>query len=491
MRDPAEREAALTAALPQVIAAAKENAPSYRERLAKIRPEDVTDRRALVDLPLTRKSDLIEMQRRNPPFGGLAAVPVSGVGADFRLAGPIYEPEARRPISFAWRAPCMPPGSAPATRHNTFSYHLTPAGAMVESAALALGCPVIPAGTGQTETQLRTIADLRPRAISAPPPSSASSSTGPPTGASIMGPLKAHWSAARLSRRHCARVRRPVSPRCNATPPPISASSRMKARSGRRAGEGMLLDEGIIVEIVHPGTGDPVAPDEVGEIVVTTLTPEYPLIRFATGDLRRTCPAPARAAAPTTASGAGSGAPTGGQSARSVHPSGADRRDHAPAQSDHPGAARRRAPAKRRRDDARRNRRAGRAGGRDRGDLAAVTKLRGAVGGCRKGSCRMTARSSRTGARSGKFLVILHQRIAAIAKRFDPIERHLPPLRVYPCRFVPQTPTRAPNGTGFFAAPDSPSGAAFFTTHPVLSASVPINDRGLPTAVKAGWPAIR
>src|SRR4051812_25240315 len=151
------------AQLPRVIAAAKENAPFYRERLAKVRPEDVIDRRALVDLPLTRKSDLIEMQRQNPPFGGLAAVPVAALARIFGSPGPIYEPEARRPDFFRMARALYAAGIRPGDLvHNSFSYHLTPAGAMVESAALAIGCPVIPAGTGQTEQQLRTIADLRP-----------------------------------------------------------------------------------------------------------------------------------------------------------------------------------------------------------------------------------------------------------------------------------------------------------------------------------------
>ena len=162
-RDPAEREAALMAALPRVIAAAKEHAPPTASVLAKVRPEDVTDRRALVDLPLTRKSDLIEMQRRDPPFGGLAAVPVSGWrGFSPRPARSTSRRRAGR-ISSAWRGRLYAAGIRPGDLvHNAFSYHLTPAGAMVESAAQALGCPVIPAGTGQTEKQLRTIADLRP-----------------------------------------------------------------------------------------------------------------------------------------------------------------------------------------------------------------------------------------------------------------------------------------------------------------------------------------
>src|SRR5262245_34880635 len=151
------------AALPQAIAAAKQNAPAYRERLAEVRPEDVGDRRALVDLPVTRKSDLIELQRRSPPFGGFAAVPTSAVARIFASPGPIYELEARRPDFFRMARALYAVGiRAGELVHNTFSYHLTPAGAMLESAAQALGCPVIPAGTGNTEQQLHTIADLRP-----------------------------------------------------------------------------------------------------------------------------------------------------------------------------------------------------------------------------------------------------------------------------------------------------------------------------------------
>src|SRR5207237_3703748 len=153
------------AELPRVIAVAKEHAPAYRRLLAKVRPEDVTDRRALVDLPVTRKSDLIDMQRREPPFGGLNAAPIAGVARVFASPGPIYEIEARRPDFFRMARALYAAGiRAGELVHVAFSYHLTPAGAMVDSAARALGCPVIPAGTGQTELQLRTIADLKPAA---------------------------------------------------------------------------------------------------------------------------------------------------------------------------------------------------------------------------------------------------------------------------------------------------------------------------------------
>src|SRR5215468_6205733 len=151
------------AALPGAIAAAKERAPAYRRLFAAVRPEEVTHRRALAQLPLIRKSDLIELQRQDPPFGGFAAVPISALRRVFVSPGPIYEPEGRRPDFGRFARALFAAGfRAGDLVHNTFSYHLTPAGAMVESGADALGCSVIPAGTGQTEQQLRTIADLRP-----------------------------------------------------------------------------------------------------------------------------------------------------------------------------------------------------------------------------------------------------------------------------------------------------------------------------------------
>ena len=162
-RDPAEREAVLMAALPEIIAAAKERSPAYHRLLAQVHPEDVVDRRTLAELPLTRKSALIEMQRQDPPFGGFAAAPLAALRRVFVSPGPIYEPEGRRPDYWRFARALFAAGfRAGDLVHNTFSYHLTPAGAMVESGADALGCPVIPAGTGQTEQQLRTIADLRP-----------------------------------------------------------------------------------------------------------------------------------------------------------------------------------------------------------------------------------------------------------------------------------------------------------------------------------------
>ena len=292
-RDPAEREAALVAALPRAVAAAKEHAPAYRDRLAKVRPEDISDRRALVDLPLTRKSDLIELQRQDPPFGGFAAVPVSALARVFASPGPIYELEARRPDFFRMARALYAAGVRPGELvHNTFSYHLTPAGAMVESAAQALGCPVIPAGIGQTEQQLRTIADLRPVAYAGTPSFlkiliDRAAEQGGDIGSLKKALVGAEAFPAAL--RSEFRERGIAALQCYGTADLGLIAYESWAPDGAVC-EGMVLDEGIIVEIVHPGTGDPVAPGEVGEVVVTTLSPEYPLIRFATGDLSAQLP---------------------------------------------------------------------------------------------------------------------------------------------------------------------------------------------------------
>ena len=294
-RDPAERESSWMAALPRVIAAAKERAPAYRRLFATLRPEEVTDRRALAELPLTRKSDLIELQRREPPFGGFAAVPVSALRRVFVSPGPIYEPEGRRPDFGRFARALFAAGfRAGDLVHNTFSYHMTPAGAMVESAAAALGCPVIPAGIGQTEQQLRVIADLQPVAY-----------VGTPSFLKILLDRAASEGsdASSLKKAMVGAEALPASLRAELRGHGLSVlQSYGTADLGVIAYEsigpdgevcpGMALDEGIIVELVVPGTGDPVEPGETGEVVVTTLTPEYPLIRFATGDLSAILPGP-------------------------------------------------------------------------------------------------------------------------------------------------------------------------------------------------------
>ena len=292
-RDPGAREAALMAALPRLIAAAKEHAPAYSDRLAKVRPDDIANRRALVDLPLTHKSELIELQRQTPPFGGFCAVPIGAVARVFASPGPIYELEARRPDFFRMARALYAAGiRAGDLVHNTFSYHLTPAGAMVESAAHALGCAVIPAGTGQTEQQLRTIADMQPVAyVGTPSFLKIILDRAAEQGSDVASLKKALVGAeafpsvlrAEFTARGIAALQ------CYGTADLGLIAYESFAHNGSLC-EGMVLDEGIIVELVRPGTGDPVAPGEVGEVVVTTLTPEYPLIRFATGDLSAVLP---------------------------------------------------------------------------------------------------------------------------------------------------------------------------------------------------------
>jgi phenylacetate-CoA ligase len=288
IRDPAAREAALLAALSGVIAAAQRSAPAYRERLAGIRPEDIDSRRALAALPLTRKSELIELQRQRPPFGGFITVPLGEVARIFASPGPIYEIEARRPDFFRMARALYAAGfRAGDLVHNTFSYHLTPAGAMLESAAAALGCPVIPAGTGQTEQQLKTIADLRPVAyVGTPSFLKILLDRAAETGSDISSIEKALVGAEAFPAvlRDGFRAHGINALQCYGTADLGLIAYETMDPAGAVC-EGMVVDEGVILEIVAPGSGTPVAPGEVGEVVVTTLTPEYPLIRFATGDL--------------------------------------------------------------------------------------------------------------------------------------------------------------------------------------------------------------
>jgi phenylacetate-CoA ligase len=292
-RDPAEREAIAMASLPRIIAAAKERSPAYGRLLTLVRPEDIADRRALAELPLTRKSALIELQRQDPPFGGFVAAPLSELRRVFVSPGPIYEPEARRADYWRFARALFAAGfRAGDLVHNAFSYHLTPAGAMVESGADALGCPVIPAGTGQTEQQLRTIVDLKPVAyVGTPSFLKVLLDRAASDGADISSLRKALVGAEALPSALRAEFRgRGINVlQCYGTAD-VGIIAYESMDSDGRLCEGMVLDEGVILELVLPGTGEPVSPGEVGEVVVTTLTPEYPLIRFATGDLSAMLP---------------------------------------------------------------------------------------------------------------------------------------------------------------------------------------------------------
>jgi len=298
-RDPAAREADLMRSLAKQIAHAKAHAPAFSASLAEVDASQVTSRAALAKLPVIRKHELLERQRAESApdvFGGHSAL---GWGAAplralrvFASPGPIYEPEGAGTdywrMARALHAAGLRAGDL---AHNTFSYHFTPAGAMMESGAFALGCTVFPAGTGQTEQQVQAMAALQPAAYIGTPsflkiildkadelgvalPTLTKASVG---GEAFPGPLR-DWLLARGIAAYQS----------------YGTADLGLIAYETSAREGLIVDEGVIVEIVRPGTGDTVRDGEVGEVVVTTLNPGYPLIRFGTGDLSAvqpgTCP---------------------------------------------------------------------------------------------------------------------------------------------------------------------------------------------------------
>lgn len=282
-RDPEERERALMAALPRIVALAKERAPGFARILAHVDPQAVTDRRALADLPVTRKSSLLELQRQTPPFGGLATVAPGELARIFASPGPIYDPEGRRPDYWRTARVLYAAGFRKGdVVHNCFSYHLTPAGSMYETGAHALGCAVIPGGTGQTELQVRAIADLRPAGyVGTPSFLKIILTKAEELGADVTSLRKASVSGEAFP----APIRKELEARGIAAYQAYGTADVGMIAYETEAREGLVLSEDVIVEIVRPGTGDVAPPGEVGELVVTVLTPEYPLIRFGTGDL--------------------------------------------------------------------------------------------------------------------------------------------------------------------------------------------------------------
>ena len=292
-RAPKVHEAALMAALPGHLAHAKRRAPGFARILANVKPEKIKSRVALAALPVTRKSDLLELQRQMPPLGGLNATPLEDLAKLFMSPGPIFEPEGRG--HDWWRAARglfaggFRKGDVIA---NSFSYHFTPAGSMLESGARALGCVVLPTGVGQTEQQVAAIQGL-----------GISGYVGTPSFLKLIvekaDELKADISC--LKRAQVA---------AEYLPPPLRkamgergiAVSQLYASadlgliayessaSGGGVNEGMILEEGLLLEIVRPGTGDPLPAGEVGEVVITSFNRDYPLIRFATGDLSAILP---------------------------------------------------------------------------------------------------------------------------------------------------------------------------------------------------------
>jgi phenylacetate-CoA ligase len=287
-RAPEQRERELFADLPGLIARAKSKAPGTAELLNGVEPAEVNSRQALARLPVLRKSDLHERQKQRPPFGGLTTVEPGQLARIFASPGPIYDPEGRRVDYWRFARALFAAGfRAGDVLHNCFAYHLTPAGSMLESGAQALGCAVIPGGTGQTELQIRVMSDVRPNGyIGTPSFLKIIFDKAKETGADISSIKKALVAAEALPASLRAELE---SHGCRVLQCYASADLGHMAYESE-AREGMIIDEGLIVEILRPGTGDPVAAGEVGEIVVTSFNPDYPLIRFATGDLSAILP---------------------------------------------------------------------------------------------------------------------------------------------------------------------------------------------------------
>ena len=286
-RDPDDREREFSSRLPDLIAVAL-RAPGWAAQLADIDPHAVTSRAELAKLPVLRKSELVTRQKEIPPFGGFNVTAPAQLWRLLMSPGPIFEPQGKgKDFWGAARALFAAGFRSGDVVHNSFSYHLTPGGFMMESGAHALGCAVIPAGTGNTEQQLEAIAHFKP-----------SSYLGTPDYLKVLldAAAKAEKDASSFRRALVSGAALPNSLRrelasrgvevrqCYAT-----ADLGVIAYESE-GGEGMIVNETLLVEIVRPGTGDPVESGEVGEVVVTSFNSDYPMIRLATGDLSAVLP---------------------------------------------------------------------------------------------------------------------------------------------------------------------------------------------------------
>ena len=290
-RSPAEREAELFSRLPRVLRAAMD-APAYAERLQGLDPATVTDRAALARLPVLRKAELPALHKAAPPFGGFVGKPPGSFARLFTSPGPIFEAEAAHGDPWRGARALYAAGFRPGdVILNTFSYPLTPGGFIFDSSARALGCAVIPAGPGNTEAQFELIEAYRP------------------VGYSGTGDfLKILLDAAAQTGRDVSSIKRALVSGA-AFPPSLQADIKSRGVDAYQAfgtadlgliafetsaREGMVVNEDLILEIVTPGTGDPVAEGDVGEIVVTSLDPDHPWIRLALGDLTAALPGASR-----------------------------------------------------------------------------------------------------------------------------------------------------------------------------------------------------
>jgi phenylacetate-CoA ligase len=286
-RDPATRDEALFARLPAVVEAALE-APGWKAHLGTVHPASINSRAALARLPVLRKSDLPALQERAPPFGGFVPGSIGAFGRLFTSPGPIFEPEGTGPDTWhaarVFYAAGFRPGDIVL---NTLSYHLTPGGFIADSGARALGCPVIPAGPGNIEQQLDLIQAFRPVGYVGVPDFlniilDAASARG--RDASCIRKALVSGAAFPRSLQESFATRGIAAYQAYGTADAGFIAFETQAR------DGLVVNEDIILEIVRPGTGNPVPDGEVGEIVITTLDPHHPLIRLALGDLTATLP---------------------------------------------------------------------------------------------------------------------------------------------------------------------------------------------------------
>lgn len=283
VRDPLQREEALFNGLARQIESAQKHAPYFATLIGNIDAKLIKDRGSLATLPVTRKSDLVNLQAKGSPLGGLTTVSVGQLKRIFQSPGPTYDAEGSGKDWWGTARALYASGVRQGDiLHNTFSYHFTPAGAMLEQGAEALGCAVFPAGIGNTDLQVQAIYDIEPSAYAGTPSflkiileraaeqgKDASSIKNACVGGEGLPPaLRAEIEAYGI---HCGQV--------YASADIGSIAYESEAR------EGLIVDERLIVEIVRPGTGDPVPEGEVGEVIVSVMRSDYPLIRFATGDL--------------------------------------------------------------------------------------------------------------------------------------------------------------------------------------------------------------
>jgi phenylacetate-CoA ligase len=286
-RDPGSRAREQFEALPGIVARAM-TAPGWARHLKGVDPKSVNSRSGVAKLPVLRKADVAAFQKENPPFGGLNVTAPGKVRRLLMSPGPIFEPEGCGHDWWGCARACYAAGFRSGDIvHNSFAYHLTPGGFILESGCVAIGCAVIPGGVGNTEQQLEAIAHYQPSGyVGTPDFLKILLDTAEKTGKSATSIKRALVSGAALpaSLREELKARGVAVLQCYATAELGVIAYESESR------EGMIVNESVMVEIVRPGTGDPVAAGEVGEVVVTSFNPDYPMIRLGTGDLSALLP---------------------------------------------------------------------------------------------------------------------------------------------------------------------------------------------------------